>query len=63
LGEPKLTGELKPMLEVVFPSYLQNEIWALAPIVGRIETTKKNAHLSSKSVRAFGKKKAKAKSP
>jgi cytidine deaminase len=34
-------GEPKPMLDVVFPSYLQNETWALAPIVGRVETVKK----------------------
>jgi len=44
LGEPKLTGEPKPMLEVVFPSYLQNEVWALAPILGRIETAAKGAN-------------------
>jgi cytidine deaminase len=41
LGEPKLTGEPRPMLDVVFPSYIQNEVWALAPIVGRIEPAKK----------------------
>jgi deoxycytidylate deaminase len=37
LGEPRSTGEPRPLLDVVFPSYVQNEIWALAPIVGTIE--------------------------
>jgi cytidine deaminase len=60
LGDPKSTGEPKPMLEVVFPSYLQNEIWALAPIVGRIEPSRKNAHSTPNAART-SRKKAKAK--
>jgi len=30
----------QPMLEVVFPSYFLTETWALAPLVGRVETIK-----------------------
>jgi len=61
LGEPKLTGEPKPMLEVVFPSYLQNEIWALAPIVGRIETSRRSSRVASGVSHPSRKKVAKTK--
>ena len=30
-------GQPKPMLDLVFPSYSQNEGWALAPIIGKIQ--------------------------
>jgi deoxycytidylate deaminase len=42
----------KPMLEVVFPSYLQNETWALQPFVEKIpERNRPAARRSSKSTR------------
>jgi cytidine deaminase len=56
LGETKHRpmGEPKPMLDVVFPSYLQTEVWALAPIVGRLEAARKiqSAHTSSKTLKS-----------
>src|SRR6266436_5085148 len=37
LAERWCRGQPRPMLDIVYPSYSQNEGWALAPIVGKIQ--------------------------
>jgi hypothetical protein len=38
IAEKWYRGAPKPMLELGFPSYPQNESWALAPLVGSVKT-------------------------